>query len=132
VSSLGWILFGILVFWQIPHFMAIAWIYRKDYSAVNFPMLPVRDQAGGKVAGWSLVATAVLLVLSVAPAFMGLDSAWYGAVAAAVGAWFLVCALLFVRKEARDASARRLFHASLAYLPIVLGALVADRLLLPR
>jgi hypothetical protein len=57
VSALGWILFGILFFWQIPHFMAIAWTYRRDYSAVNFPMLPVRDEAGGKVARWSFVAT---------------------------------------------------------------------------
>ena len=61
VSALGWILFGILFFWQIPHFMAIAWTYRKDYSAVNFPMLPVRDEAGGKVAAWAFIATLLLV-----------------------------------------------------------------------
>lgn len=53
VSALGWILFGVLYFWQIPHFMAVAWTHRRDYSAVDFPMLPVRDESGRKVALWS-------------------------------------------------------------------------------
>jgi len=129
VSALGWILFAILFFWQIPHFMAIAWTYRQDYSAVNFPMLPVRDETGSKVARWSFVATFLLVVVSVLPPFMGLSSAWYGAAAGVVGAAFLWRAGAFLRASGRDASARRLFLFSLAYLPILLGALVADRLL---
>ena len=52
MTTLGWILFGILFFWQIPHFMAVAWTYRADYAGVSFPMLPVRDAEGGKVATW--------------------------------------------------------------------------------
>ncbi len=79
VSALGWILFGIMFFWQIPHFMAIAWTYRRDYSAVNFPMLPVRDEAGGRVAAWSFVATLLLVSMSALPWVMGLDSRWYAA-----------------------------------------------------
>jgi heme o synthase len=129
VSALGWILFGILFFWQIPHFMAIAWTYRRDYSAVNFPMLPVRDESGGRVAGWAFAATLALVALSVLPSFLGLDSPWYGAAAGGVGALFLWRAAQFLRPQGRDASARRLFLLSLAYLPLLLGFLVADRIL---
>ncbi len=128
VSALGWILFGILFFWQIPHFMAIAWTYRKDYSAVNFPMLPVRDEAGGKVALWAFIATSCLVALSLLPPLMGLAGGCYGWVAAIVGAWFLFRAGVFLKREGRDAAARRLFHFSLAYLPLLLGSLVLDRL----
>jgi protoheme IX farnesyltransferase len=131
VSALGWILFGILFFWQIPHFMAIAWTYRKDYSAVNFPILPVRDESGGRVAGWAFVATLCLVVASLLPPMLGLASAWYGGAAAAAGACFLWRAAVFVRPGGRDAAARRLFLFSLAYLPILLGALVADRMIHP-
>ena len=128
VSALGWILFGILFFWQIPHFMAVAWTHRRDYSAVNFPMLPVRNEAGGWVAAWSLVTTVALLAVSLLPWYLGLATAWYGAAAAAGGAWFLFRALVFLRAEGRDAAARKLFLCSIAYLPLVLGALVADRM----
>jgi heme o synthase len=131
VSALGWILFGILFFWQIPHFMAIAWTYRRDYSAVHFPMLPVRDEAGGKVAGWSFIATLCLVAVSLLPLVLGLASLWYGAAAGAVGTFFLWRAAAFLRPQGRDAAARRLFLFSLAYLPVLLGSLVADRLLHP-
>lgn len=128
VTALGWILFGVLFFWQIPHFMAIAWTYRRDYSAVDFPMLPVRDEAGGKVAVWSLINTVALVVVSVLPHFLGLTTWFYTAIAAATGGWFLWCAIIFLRRDSRDAAARKLFFCSIAYLPIALGALVVDRL----
>ena len=129
VTALGWILFGILFFWQIPHFMAVAWTYRRDYSAVHFPMLPVRDEAGGKVAGWSLITTVALVVVSLLPVVYGLTTKAYGAAAALFGVWFLWRALRFLRAEGRDVAARKLFLTSIAYLPLLLGALVADRLL---
>lgn len=128
VTALGGILFGILFFWQIPHFMAVAWTHRRDYSAVNFPMLPVRDEKGGWVAGWSLVTTLALIAVSLAPWLLGLATVWYGAVAIAGGSWFLWRAVVFLRAEGRDAAARKLFLCSIAYLPLVLGALVADRM----
>ena len=127
VSTLGWILFGVLFFWQIPHFMAIAWTYRRDYATVHFPMLSVRDESGAWVAGWSFVATLALIVVSVLPWALGLATAWYGLPAAVCGLWLLGRASLFLRSEGRDASARKLFFATLGYLPIVLGTLVADR-----
>lgn len=131
ITALGWILFGVLYFWQIPHFMAVAWTYRRDYSAVHFPMLPVRDEAGGKVALWSLINTVALVVVSLLPAFLGLASRAYGLAAAVCGAWFLWRAVVFLHRDSRDLAARRLFFASIIYLPLVLGALVADRQLVP-
>ena len=129
VTALGWILFGVLFFWQIPHFMAIAWTYRRDYSIVHFPMLPVRDEAGGKVAAWSFINTLALVAVSLLPVALGLASWWYGAVAAAGGLWFISRAVAFLRVSGRDLAARRLFLASITYLPVVLGALVADRMI---
>jgi protoheme IX farnesyltransferase len=130
VATLGWILFGILFLWQIPHFMAIGWTYRGDYSGVKFPMLPVRDDTGRWAAGWSFVATAGLVVVSLLPSLMGLASFWYGAAALALGAGFLWRAALFLSPSRRDAGARSLFLFSLVYLPLLLGLLVLDRLLL--
>lgn len=129
VSALGWVLFGILVFWQIPHFMAIAWTYRHDYAAVDFPMLSVRDENGGWVAGWSFINALLLLAVSVVPAFLGLTSNYYLIVAGLNGLWFLWRAALFLRPVGRDQAARKLFYASIIYLPITLIALVADRVI---
>ncbi|HVW20503.1 MAG TPA: heme o synthase [Opitutaceae bacterium] len=128
-TSLGLVLFGLMFFWQIPHFMAVAWTYRKDYAAVHFPMLPVRDQSGRNVARWSLVATVLLVVLSLLPVLRRQDTVWYGITALLAGLWMLWRAVDFLRAEGRDRSARRLFLASIAYLPLALSALVADRLI---
>jgi protoheme IX farnesyltransferase len=127
VSALGWILFGVLFFWQIPHFMAIAWTYRRDYAAVHFPMLSVRDESGARVAGWSFVTALALLVVSLLPWALGFATAWYGLPATLCGLWLLRRAVLFLRADGRDVSARKLFFATLGYLPVVLGTLVADR-----
>jgi protoheme IX farnesyltransferase len=129
VSTLGWILFGVLFFWQIPHFMSIAWTYRRDYSVVHFPMLPVRDEAGGKVAAWSFVNTLALVLVSLLPSFLGYATPAYGYAAAACGAWFTWRAIVFLRPVGRDVAARKLFFASITYLPLVLAALVVDRML---
>jgi len=129
VSALGWILFGILFFWQIPHFMALAWTHRNDYSAVRFPMLPPNDSDGRRVAAWSLFNTVALVIVSLLPMAMGFASRAYGIAAAACGLWFWWRALAFLRTKERDAEARKLFLASIAYLPLVLAALVADRMI---
>lgn len=129
ISLLGWILFGVLFFWQIPHFMSIAWTYRRDYSAVHFPMLPVRDEAGGKVAAWSLVNTLALLVVSLLPVYFGFATKAYAVAAGLCGLCFLWRAIVFLRPAGRDVASRKLFFASIAYLPLVLGALVADRMI---
>jgi heme o synthase len=129
ISGLGLILFGVLFFWQLPHFLAIAWTYREDYAAVHFPMLAVRDPRGGRVAAWSLANTGLLVAVTLLPVFRG-DATWfYGAAAAALGAWFLSRAFRFLRRDGRESAARRLFLASIGYLPLLLAALVLDRML---
>ncbi|MGH7995021.1 MAG: heme o synthase [Opitutaceae bacterium] len=128
ISTLGWILFAILYFWQIPHFMAIAWMYRRDYSAVNFPMPSVRDPSGGRVAVRSFVNCVLLVAVSVLPVYLRLDTWRYGVVAAALGVWLLVRAGAFLRSSRHDATAGPLFFLTILYLPALLIALVADRL----
>lgn len=129
ITALGWILFGILFFWQIPHFMSIAWTYRRDYSAVHFPMLPVRDESGGKVAVWSFINTLALMVVSLLPVFLGLATKAYGLAAVVFGTLFLWRAIVFMHPDGRDGAARKLFLGSIIYLPLLLGVLVADRLI---
>lgn len=128
VGTLGWILFGILATWQIPHFMAIAWTYRHDYARVNFPMFTTRDPDGGRVARWSLINTFAVVALCLLPSFLGLTTLGYAAVTAALGAWFVARAIAFTKPAGRDASAKKLFHCSILWLPLQLGTLVIDRL----
>lgn len=132
LEPMGYVLFGILFFWQIPHFMAIAWMYRKDYTAVHFPMASVRDPSGHKVAILSLVHSVLLVAVTLVPLALQRDTWWYGAVAIGSGAWLLYRSLVFCRREGRDAASRQLFFASIVYLPLVLGALVADRVIFVR
>ena len=128
-SAGGLALFAIVFLWQIPHFMAIAWMYRADYAAVGFPMLPVRDEAGGKVAIWSLLNTLALLVVSILPWWLGLATVPYLAASLLFGLYFLWKAIAFLQRDRRDVAARKLFFTSIAYLPLQLGVLVADRMI---
>lgn len=130
IEPLGWILFGVLFFWQIPHFMAIAWIYREDYSAVEFPMLPVRDRSGASVARWSLVNTLALIVVSATPTLIGATTWIYFAGTIVLGLWFLARAVQFLNPATRDRCAKKLFFASIGWLPLQLALLVIDRLFL--
>lgn len=128
ISLLGWLIFALLYFWQLPHFYAIGWICRHEYRAAGFPLLPAIDSTGGQTAGWSLGHSVVLLVVSLAPWVLGFTGALFGAVALAAGGGMVWRAWQFVRASGdRDAVARRLFLASLGYLPLVLGALMVDR-----
>lgn len=129
LGPLGWILFGVLLLWQIPHFMAIAWLCRDDYAAAGFPMLAVRDSGGRSVASYAFVATLLLGALGFAPVMLGFCTWAYGAAAALLGGWFARVAWQFVRGEKTASAARRLFLVSIIHLPLLLGALVADRLL---
>ena len=130
MEPLGWVLFGVLLFWQIPHFMAIAWIYREDYGAVNFPMLPVRDSTGSAVARWSLFNTVVLVGVTAIPTFIG-ETTWiYFGGTMLLGLWFMGRAIQFLNPVTRDRCAKKLFLASIGWLPLQLGLLVIDRLFL--
>ncbi len=131
ITALGWVLFGILLFWQMPHFFAIGWIYREDYRAAGFPLLPVLDPTGARTAAWSLAYAVALLAVSVVPVWLGITGAVYGAGAIVCGVVFVALAFDFLRRAGGDdgmRAARRLFTASLIYLPVVFTCLLVDRL----
>jgi protoheme IX farnesyltransferase len=123
----AWMLFGILFFWQLPHFLAIAWLYREDYARAGFPMLPVLDPDGRATARQSVLYGAALLPVSLLPTVAGLTGAPYFFGALALGAAFLASCVAF-SLSATQRSARRLLMMSLLYLPAVLAAMVVDRL----
>ena len=130
ISALGWILFAFMYFWQMPHFMAVAWIYRKDYSSVNFPMPTVTDDTGRWAAGYSFVNTLLLIAISLLPYALHLVSIYFTVFVFFLGLWFLWCSITFLKPNGRDQSARKLFLASITYLPLAFGALVIDRIFL--
>ena len=123
----AWVLFGILVFWQLPHFFAIASIYRDDYAAAGFRMLPVVDERGANTAAQTLGFTAALIAISVAPYAMGISGPVYLAGALAFGLAFFWFAFRMVRARGARPEARRVLLASIVYLPCVLGLMVLDK-----
>lgn len=128
ISSLGWILFGILLLWQIPHFLAIAWIYREDYAAVNFPMLTTVDASGAKAAAHAFGYCVALLIVSLLPYLLGHATLFYFVPALLLGGLFTWTTWQFYRDPIdRTSAARKVFHASISYLPAVLAVLVLDR-----
>jgi protoheme IX farnesyltransferase len=123
----AWALFALLFAWQIPHFLALAWLYRADYAAGGFAMLPVRDPSGTATAQAALLSSLALVPVGLLASLTGIAGVrWYAPVALVAGIWMSWLAVAFLR-ERTDARARTMFLASLAYLPIVLGAMVADR-----
>ena len=123
----AWVLFGVLYLWQIPHFLSIAWLYREDYRRAGLVMLPGLAD-GGAAAGRHAVRYAVFLVaVSLLAPGAGLAGARFAAGAVAIGAGFAAAAWLFSR-ERSDARARRLLHASLLYLPLLMLLISIDKL----
>jgi protoheme IX farnesyltransferase len=122
----GWALFAIVAFWQIPHFMAIAWIYRDEYARAGFKMLPVVDPDGRRTGAQSVNHTLALLAVSLLPFVFKLAGPVYLAGALLLGAGYLWCAFQFSR-QLTLARARWLFLASILYLPLLLGLMVWDK-----
>jgi protoheme IX farnesyltransferase len=123
----AFILFAILFLWQVPHFLAVSWLYRDDYARAGFPMLPVLDREGAFTARQAVLHSASLLVVSLAPAVAGFAGPAYVAGAFLLGAGLTFSALRLAR--ARDlVSARVLFVASLLYLPALSSLLLAAQL----
>jgi len=128
-AASGLTLFAVLLCWQMPHFFAIGWRHRADYREAGFRLLPALDPTGKSTAAWSLFYAALLVPVSLAPWALGHLGALYGVPAALAGLAFLACAGRFVLAPGdRETAARRLFFASIIYLPVVLLALVLDRL----
>lgn len=119
-------LFGVQFLWQMPHFLALAWMYRDDYALGGYRVVSVTDPSGRVLARQMAATAALLLLVSAAPFGLGLAGRAYLATALAAGGAFLWLSLAAAR-DLNAATARRVFLASLAYLPFVMTALVANR-----
>src|SRR4029079_16575360 len=118
LSQGAWVLFAIVFLWQLPHFLAIAWMYREDYARDGFPMLPVIEPDGRSTGRQALVYAAALVPLSLAPTLMHMAGDIYFAGALLLGLAFLWLTASFARtRTVKDA--RRLFFGSIVHSPLL-------------
>lgn len=121
----GWILAAVLFVWQIPHFLALAWLYRGDYERGGFRMLPVVDQSGRITVRLLVLYALLLLPLGLAAGVTGMGGRLFAVGSLLLGAW-LVGTGVRLWRERSDGRARTVFFASLVYLPLLLGLMIAD------
>ena len=126
LSREAWILFGILFLWQLPHFLAIAWMYKDDYARAGFPMLPVIEPDGRSTVRQSVVYAAALLPLSLAPTLVGMATTWYFYAALVLTLAFIGLTLRFAQTRA-VVDAKRVFFGSILYLPVLWILMIAGR-----
>ncbi len=126
LSTDGWALFGILALWQLPHFMAIAWMYRDEYARAGFKMLPVLDPEGHRTGSQAVTHTMALVPISLCPSLVQLTGPIYFVGALLLGLVFLWSAVQFSR-HLTHSRARHLFYVSILYLPLLLGLMVLDK-----
>jgi protoheme IX farnesyltransferase len=121
----AWVLFAILFIWQFPHFYAIAWMYREDYSRAGIRMLPVLEPDGVSTSRQILLYSALLIPISLLPHWLGMSGSIYLVGALAMGLMFLYSGIRvsFDRTKVR---ARRVLLASVIYLPVLYGLMVLD------
>ena len=122
----GWALFAILAFWQMPHFLAIAWMYRDEYARAGFKMLPVIDPEGRRTGRQAVSHTLGLLPVSLCPFLFKITGPLYLAGALLLGFTFLGFAIQFSRQLTLS-RARQLFYISILYLPLLLAVMVLDK-----
>jgi protoheme IX farnesyltransferase len=127
LSREAWLLFFLVFLWQMPHFLAIAWLCREDYGRAGFPMLPVVEPDGRSTAQQVAAYASALVPVSLTPSIIGLAGPTYFVIALLLGLGFLYVSLRFAMNRTRK-DARILFLASIAYLPLVLIVLVLNRL----
>jgi protoheme IX farnesyltransferase len=126
LSRGAWVLFGIVFLWQLPHFLAIAWMHREDYARAGFPMLPVIEPDGRSTARQAVVYSAALLPVSLAPTLIGMTGTLYFGIALILSVLFLALAFKFALTRSIP-DARRLFFGSITYLPLLWIVMIADR-----
>jgi len=122
------ILFLIVFLWQVPHFLAIAWMYREDYGRAGLKMLPVVDEDGSATGRQMLLYCIALIPVSLLPVMLGDASLMFGFGALGMGAYFVRAIGGFVMAPTQT-QARKVLHASLVYLPGVMGLLLIERLI---
>jgi len=123
----GLALFAIVFLWQIPHFMAIAWMYRDDYAAAGFPMLPVIEPDGRRTGRQALFYSLALLPAGLMPTLTGVSGSVYFVIALLLGLALTWLAQRFAVLRS-DESARALFFGSITYLPLLWIAMVVDKI----
>lgn len=122
----AWILFAVLFFWQMPHFLALAWMYRKDYERAGYKMLPVVDPTCASTSRQILLYTTALLPVSLIPTLFGIAGAVYFVGALVLGIVFVFFAVrLAIYRQ--NLNAKWVFHYSLIYLPLLLLIMALDR-----
>ena len=127
LSGEGWTLFAILAFWQIPHFMAIAWLYRDEYAKAGFVMLPNMDADGSRTAQYAVGNTLALFIVAICPFLLKMNGQIYLVTAMILSAGYFWFAVQFAR-QLTQVRARQLFLASIIYLPLLLAAMVGDKM----
>ncbi len=126
LSLEAWVLFAIVFLWQVPHFLAIAWIYRTDYQRAGFPMLPVLEPDGQSTGRQATTYALSLVPVSLLPGIVGLTGPLYLAGALVLGVALVVVSLKFAH-DRTSARARWLFFASILYLPLLWSLMIAGR-----
>jgi protoheme IX farnesyltransferase len=122
----AWVLFAILFLWQLPHFLAIAWMYRADYERGGMPMLPVLDPQGTRTGRQAILYAAALVPVSLLPTPLGLTGGVYFAGALLLSLGFLAASVAFQR-QCTNLTARKLLLVSVFYLPAILAVMLLDR-----
>ena len=122
----AWVLFWIMFLWQLPHFLALAWLYREDYGRAGIRMLSVTDPDGRLTFQQAGLYSLALLPVSLTPTIVGTAGTWYFFGAALLSSWLVWVSFRAVR-ERSNALARRLFVTSVWYLPALLGLMVANK-----
>ena len=125
LSAGAWSLFALVFVWQLPHFLALTWLYRDDFANAHMPLLSVDDPSGLRTARHLVAYTVLLLPVSMTPAWLGLAGPGYAIGAAILGTGLLVLATRFAAARSTD-RARVVFRATLVYLPLIWGLLLAD------
>jgi heme o synthase len=123
-------LFLILFFWQVPHFLAIAWRYRADYERAGMKMLPVVSPEGRSTASQMVLYCSALVLVSLWPHFLGMTGYLYLFIAILLGIMFLVPTVIAARLRT-DRTMRQCFLMSIIYLPLLLGIMVLDNRMRP-
>jgi protoheme IX farnesyltransferase len=130
IGAGGLALFAILFVWQVPHSLAIAWMYREDYARGGFALLPVVDPEGGSTGRQIVTHSLVLLPVSLVPTVLGIAGPlyFYGTLLLGLA---LIAVALPIALDRTTRAARRMLLASVIYLPILLGLMALDRIAPP-
>jgi len=118
ITLSAWFLFAFLFFWQFPHFLAIAWMYREQYAKAGIKMIPVVEKDGKITAQQIVIFTVLLVPISLAPFFFGISGLFYLVGAGLLGIWFLIASIQAARAKTVE-QARKLLFVSVLYLPLM-------------